>query len=848
MHDPVTQPPVVHCQVCEETFISMRDLNVHTAVNHGHHTGITDGTMTEYCSLCDTSFMSKRFLLNHLAHQHNISSYYTCELCEKIYPTYQCLKKHLETNYNVVDLFPCLICDKVLINKKELALHIQSAHESHCTLHCDPSNESLASQSDLSSHTEMDHTDLEMLSPIQQVDGNVSLLDDSTATVTLPEPISRRYSHTSDLTYNYTLNSNNQSRRMLQNALKPPIAITYNNLQSINNVNHALNAIVECSSGVYLTAIKPALMEVTDTWSANVANHVITCSNVSDRNDNNKRHLVCTQLTLHVKPKVMQGEDNIHNLTLHFYHTKDKVLIQSSTVMSPGMSAAKWLVKFFIEPLADNHIATNQQTIEQVNNAIISSVTSRGFSCSFCTRTIDPAAPQVKDLPLTCDKCKRMCHKKCSDRSGDRGSKWNKKPWLCPSCSQSSILSLAPALPPSQQQQDGQVSNQAPDQAQHVPALRQRLTDADLPSPPGTNTILMVTFSTPGRQSASPSAEDDSITCITGLGPHQPSHNLNPSAQEYNPSFSSTLAKGLTTTSTSQPRKFPNNSIRQRNSNVATTNPEIEFLKTSLDACRSTIVQQEADIKRLNENIDLRNKRIMQLEGQVGVATTYLTSSSASVSPSSQEHLPVIIEQLKKITESLHVQMAKFSALPDLLGKTQTVNVYNNHQKPLTNEKVSQTPPVLPDYKPAKHNTGNVTDDPLTDNGMAGLGSDSDQLNSNLETILTCTLCNITLQSDSELNLHLETRHKSMSEINCEFCSETFPSTQKYEQHISSKHVTEYLGCKMCKLRFSSRSKLNEHLQASHISSTQPLDILRPLKPVPVQQSSTSPSPGAKAL
>ena len=238
----------------------------------------------------------------------------------------------------------------------------------------------------------------------------------------------------------------------------------------------------------------------------------------------------------------------------------------------------------------------------------------------------------------------------------------------------------------------------------------------------------------------------------------------------------------------------------------------------------------------------------MQLEGQVGIATTYLSSSSASASPSSQEHLPAIVEQLKKITESLHVQMDKFSTLPDLLGKTQTVNVYNNHQKPHTTEKMSQTPPVLPDYAaPSELNTGNATDDPLTDNDMAGLGFDSDQLNSNLETILTCTLCNITLQSDSELNLHLETRHKSMSKINCEFCSETFPSTQKCEQHISSKHVTEYLGCKMCKLRFYSQSKLNEHLQASHMSSTQPFDILRPLKPVPVQ-SSTSPSPGAEAL
>ena len=50
---------------------------------------------------------------------------------------------------------------------------------------------------------------------------------------------------------------------------------------------------------------------------------------------------------------------------------------------------------------------------------------------------------------------------------------------------------------------------------------------------------------------------------------------------------------------------FPNNSTRQKSLNVKTTDPEKkEFLQTSVDSCRSTITQQESEIKRLNESLN----------------------------------------------------------------------------------------------------------------------------------------------------------------------------------------------------------------------------------------------------
>ena len=48
--------------------------------------------------------------------------------------------------------------------------------------------------------------------------------------------------------------------------------------------------------------------------------------------------------------------------------------------------------------------------------------------------------------------------------------------------------------------------------------------------------------------------------------------------------------------------------------------PDTEFYKSSLDACKSTIIQQESEIRKLRETLDIRNKRIVQLESQMGTA------------------------------------------------------------------------------------------------------------------------------------------------------------------------------------------------------------------------------------
>ena len=105
-----------------------------------------------------------------------------------------------------------------------------------------------------------------------------------------------------------------------------------------------------------------------------------------------------------------------------------------------------------------------------------------------------------------------------------------------------------------------------------------------------------------------------------------------------------------------QPR-FPSTSTRQRSSNVNLGDPELEFLKTALSACRSTISQQEAELKRLNECLNIRNKRITQLELQVGHASDYISARNPP-SDIPQHSLSVISEKLDILTRKVERQDA----------------------------------------------------------------------------------------------------------------------------------------------------------------------------------------------
>ena len=174
--------------------------------------------------------------------------------------------------------------------------------------------------------------------------------------------------------------------------------------------------------------------------------------------------------------------------------------------------------------------------------------------------------------------------------------------------------------------------------------------------------------------------------------------------------------------------------------------PEQEFQKAAIDACRSTIIQQEADIKTLKESLDIRNKKILQLESQVGSARSYMSSREmphVNDNPSNQ--------QLCDILASMNLIHTKLNLITDNgLIKPQAVNVYNNpcqHQKQLGSNQSTQTPPASPPE--VLSHTG---DD---------LSKENRETEDNEEVVLTCTVCHSTFQSIRQLEKHMERSHNN---------------------------------------------------------------------------------------
>ena len=591
--------------------------------------------------------------------------------------------------------------------------------------------------------------------------------------------------------YNYSLNIQNQTSRLVQNASKPPFTITQNSFKNVDGVEYVTNVNIQCSSGVYLTAIKPILNYVNIGWKTEVGDWTITCNKLSNRNDIQQQHLLCTQVSLLLLNRA--HPEICHETTLHFYHTKDKIQIQGSSIMSPGVSSATWLSQNLIEPLAASHIASNQERISAMNEAILA---KSSFSCNSCSSAIDRNSAHVRDQPLTCRKCSKVFHKRCTNKRAVRGGNWQKDPWYCPNCI------LAPHL-------------------QTSASGTKRKANSD---------------TTVAAKRPAPQFEDEAIVDLTS---DQRSIQLNSEAPEFLPqlSFSSRTTEA---TSILTP-KFPSNSIRQRSSNIAATDPEREFEKTALDSCRSTIAIQETELKRLKESMDIRNKQIMQLEGQIGHATSYISSRTSDAHAlSSGSNLTRTTDVESALQDSLKSVHSKL----DLLAKAASSPVNNiniNNGQPWRQakanllDKSAQADLPCEDCKLSSNPSDGLTNhiDSHTGNRSSSqsspppsnLAENIQPSRETLETILTCTVCAITLATSDQLDSHMEADHGLVSETYmCDYCDSVLRTENELEEHIGQSHQSKSKHtCEVCSTAFKSIEHLLEHTETSH-------NILEPLK------------------
>ena len=231
-------------------------------------------------------------------------------------------------------------------------------------------------------------------------------------------------------------------------------------------------------------------------------------------------------------------------------------------------------------PFMTSHSGPSTMVLTPINLDIL----LQNNKCSGCDRRLNPDAKQPKDQALSCQKCGNSFHKKCTDRIQMRAN-WQRDPWFCQPCVRGISFPSATTNTPSA------VSN----------------------FPAGARSVLQI--------------EDDAIIEVSEGAATDSTENttarLNPRAIEYYPESAPTQSAAGNTppllTEHIQPTPpnpsliqvnrlpAPSNSTRQRSSNVNTNDPEREFLQTSVDSCRSTIVQQETELKKLKESAIIQN-------------------------------------------------------------------------------------------------------------------------------------------------------------------------------------------------------------------------------------------------
>ena len=123
------------------------------------------------------------------------------------------------------------------------------------------------------------------------------------------------------------------------------------------------------------------------------------------------------------------------------------------------------------------------------------------------------------------------------------------------------------------------------------------------------------------------------------------------------------------------------------------------------------MTQQEVELKTLREAIDIRNKRISQLEAQVGHASNLLSDRDVPHNLS-EDRVSGLVDKLQHIC-------LKFDQLTGLPSNNIVLNTCNSHQSPQVRNSTTQTEPSNPLH----------SEEPLSDHGLqpqadAGVGQD----------------------------------------------------------------------------------------------------------------------------
>ena len=287
--------------------------------------------------------------------------------------------------------------------------------------------------------------------------------------------------------------------------------------------------------------------------------------------------------------------------------------------------------------------------------------------------------------------------------------------------------------------------------------------------------------------------------------------DLDPEAIEFLPQSVTTgkgrCASGPAVTQPSSGREttvFPRNNTRQRTSNINIQDAEKEFLDTAVKACRSTIVQQETELKRLKENIDIRNKRISQLENQVSEAANNIAGRDPP--QHTPDRQPGLEDALRLVLSKLEQNMTSPSIL------------INNNQngfpvKPCQANQYSQTDANI-------KCEDCIVDQQLQSNLEVHESQQHTEASDSCVAFHPCNVCEQLFESVAALDTHMADHSSTpVSQLSqtCNECGRKFWSVEHLLEHTESEHATQFLSCSRCNYRCSSTTHLKDHIETCHI-------------------------------
>ena len=529
--------------------------------------------------------------------------------------------------------------------------------------------------------------------------------------------------------------------------------------------------------------MKPALEAVTVGWKQDLLAVSLTCTEVSPRSDPSGKH-VSTKLCFMLAADVnSQGA----KVVVHFYHTSNTIQVQGASIMPVGISSSAWLVKYFLEPLAQDFISSHTESITDFNNHILGATT---LCCDSCKGIIRPTAAHAKDRQITCDSCGKSFHKKCSNRRKVTHN-WTKRPWFCDSCILTGTID--------NNHLETEDNNDVADSPEIV--LDSSVSSAGaLTTYRSANIVSLVPTLPPENTTSTSSVPIMSVAAPT-IGSEVSVHTIAPSSNESVPNSQPEIIRRA-----DEAPIFPRNNTRHRTSNINVKDAEKEFLETALKTCRSTITQQEVEIKRFKENLDIRNKRISQLEKQVSDAAYHI----ADRSPQQQT---TVTARKDRLEELIHLILSKLDnkSTPDI--------TINNNQNG-----VSSKPPQVNQFS-------------QTDKTDCSSCSSEYQLDSNLQVHVStshesevtahhCEFCKQMFDSQAALIVHMGNHNSQMDhELSqpCTECGNKFSSIQNLVEHMESVHTRDQVfKCTSCDYEYNTDTHLADHMEACHMEVDNP--------------------------